>query len=93
MTPRGRRNLTLAGVVSGASLVVASLGMLANGLVELNKKLGVGTTAQDSLFRNDSLLDARLTVVERDHRVRRRVPLSQQPHSEGLVRRVWRLLF
>jgi hypothetical protein len=93
MSPRRKHHLTIAGIVSAATLVVASLGMLANGVVSLNARLGVGTTAQDSLFRNDSLFDARLRVVESDHKVKRRAALSTPPHSEGLVRRVFRLLF
>lgn len=94
MSPQRKRHLTLAGIVSGITLLMTSLGMLANGVVSLNSKLGAGVTATDSLFYNDSLLFARLARAERALKIRATSGAPAKPsHEEGLARRVWHLLF
>jgi hypothetical protein len=94
MTRQTKNNLTLAGIIGGATLVVSTFGAMVNGIVSLDRKVGAGTTATDSLFANDSALAARIEAIEKRLGVRsKRVALKEnQPHA-GLVRRVWRLLF
>jgi hypothetical protein len=94
MTERTKNHLTLAGIIGGATLVVSTFGAMVNGIVSLDHKVGAGTTAVDSLFYNDSVLTARLAVLERRMGIRaKRATMKDRPPSTGLVRRVWRLLF
>ena len=94
MTATTRHHLTLAGIIGGATLVVSSFGAMVNGIVSLDRKVGAGTTATDSLFFNDSVLTARIERLERRLGVRgKRAVLKEKPPSVGLVRRVFRLLF
>jgi hypothetical protein len=94
MTTRTRHNLTLATIVGGATLVVSSFGAMLNGIVSLDRKVGAGTTATDSLFYNDSVLTARITAIEKRLGLRgKKATLKDRPPSVGLVRRVFRLLF
>jgi NAD/NADP transhydrogenase alpha subunit len=95
MSPKHKHHLTLAGLVSGITLLITSLGMLANGVVSLNSRLGAGVSATDSLFYNDSLLFARLARAERALKIRagkERTP-ARPSQEQGLVRRIWRLIF
>ena len=93
MSPQARQHWTIAGIVGAATLVIASLGSLANGVISLDHKAGASTTAQDSLFHNDSLLFSRVARLERIGRIKPAGRAAAQPKSEGLVRRVFHLLF
>ena len=89
-----KHNLTLAGIIAGVSLVIGSFSAFINGAIELNRKVGVGAAAQDSLFHNDSLLFVRVAKLERLAGVKKgRLATPSRPRSEGLIRRVWGLLF
>jgi hypothetical protein len=94
MTRQTKNNLTLAGIIGGATLVVSTFGAMVNGIISLDKKVGAGTTATDSLFANDSALFVRVARVERALGIKggKKARIAP-PRSEGLVRRVFRLLF
>jgi hypothetical protein len=94
MTKRTQNHLTLAGIIGGATLVVSTFGAMVNGILSLDKKVGAGATVTDSLFFNDSVLTARVEVIEKRLGVRgKKVKLTEKQPSAGLVRRVFRLLF
>lgn len=97
MSPQTRSSLTLAGLISGATMLVAALGMLANGVIELDKKLDarVPKSVADSLFMNDSMLVKRVARIEKHLGMRSgKFPPIKRPQEEvGLLRRVFRGLF
>ena len=105
MSPRARHHWTVAGAVSGATLVLGSLGMLTNGVIALNEKAGHATADRDSLYRyvvrihlSDSLQNRRLGRLERIGGFHAQPfafvgPPPPPQNTEGLVRRVFHLLF
>jgi len=104
MTPRAKNRLNLAATMTAATTVFAALGLLANGVISLNQKLGGTVSLSDSLVYNDSTLFAQDSLLWREVRAINRAlgrktggsragrPATPQ-EDVGIVRRVWRLLF
>lgn len=105
MTPRARHRLKLTGIVSSATIVVGALGMLANGVLDLDAKSRVNGNSVVAV--NATLIEvvSRQNALEKDLRRMKRalglkparrdtlaVPLMAA-REEGLVRRIFRLLF
>jgi hypothetical protein len=77
------------GIVAALAGVVTLLTMVA----DLNGKLATSQAAEDSYRRYVSFLDARVTKLERLQHVRSRQKAPELPQSQGLVRRVFHLIF
>ena len=104
MTPRAKSRLTAASVVTAATVVVGALGSLGYGVIGLNEKLGASRTQVDSLvladstlFAQDSLMWVQIRAIKRQLGMKAgKAALAARPavpQSEGIVRRIFRLLF
>lgn len=103
MTHRQKQHLTISGIVASATIVISALGVLANGVIDLNKKsqMAVDGTASNmqTISRLVSMVneqEIRLARLEgrhlRHHAVVDTIAVTpaEQP---GLVRRIFRMLF
>lgn len=103
MTHRQKQGLTVSSIVAGATIVISALGMLANGVIELDQKSKI--TAQTSatnivlinnLILRSNRLEARVERLE-GRRLRHRAvvdTIAYTPQEQpGLVRRIFKLLF
>lgn len=81
---RHKGKITLTGIVAGLGLIGMAFYHGTERLIELDQKLGRSAYA-------DSVLDARLTRIEKRLKLRKG-ELERQAPREGIVRRIWRLL-
>jgi hypothetical protein len=94
MTPHTKRHWTLAGVWGGISAVAVGLAMFVNWTIATDEKLGASAAERDSLYAYIGTLDSRVQRLERLQRIKRRVVvLPPQKRSDGIVRRLFHIIF
>lgn len=79
-----RKHFTLSGVLAVLGLLGAAFYTGTERLIELNERLGASSSRVDTL-------EARVYKLERRLKIRSGMPQPSEP--EGVLRRVWHLIF
>lgn len=89
-----KRHVTLTGIVAGGTLVAASLGGLAQGVIKLDQQLGASNSERDSLYAEVRMLSRRVAKLEGKAGIKRgKIIHKRDQKREGVVRRVFHILF
>lgn len=103
MTHRQKQHLTISGIVASATIVVSALGVLANGVLDLDKKSEISATTTAANMRTIALMAEEIDSLQGDvARLQRKLKMKPTKHvpvkvevqeQPGLVRRIFKMLF